>query len=342
MTYPVFRKGIEDAAPSLAAVDVPPLAERQRADRPDGYEPHKDLSDAVNVAVILGMPLLLTGEPGTGKTQLAYSVGHEMKCPVHKFETKSTSISRDLFYTYDAMAAFKAQNKELPQSSFIRYQALGRAILEAFPADHPRVAPLVDGQKGYEHKGPRRAVVLIDEVDKAPRDFPNDLLNEMERLYFRVPELHNAGSPGAEETDERMADKYRPIVILTSNSEKGLPDAFLRRCIYFDIPFPNEEQMKRIVAQRIGGFGDNDPLLVSALDLFYDLRNKDSVSLAKKPSTAELLNWLQILRYRKADPRRSLQEQQRIVLETLSTLVKNTADRKAAADYAKSWAPTGG
>lgn len=341
MTYPVFTKGIEDAKPSLSAVDVPELPERRRADRPEGYQPHKDLSDAVNVAVILGMPLLVTGEPGTGKTQLAYSVGREMNCPVHKFETKSTSIARDLFYTYDAMAAFKTKDPSVPQSAFIRFQALGKAILEAFPSTHSEVQRLIAGQNDDPHEGPRRAVVLIDEVDKAPRDFPNDLLNEMERLYFRVPELHNAASPGSD-GKEKLPDKYRPIVILTSNSEKGLPDAFLRRCIYFDIPFPDSEQMKRIVAERIGGFGDDDPLLTSALDLFYDLRDKDSVSLSKKPSTAELLNWLQILRYRRADPKTSLKHQQRIVLETLSTLVKNTADRKAALDYARAWGPVGG
>src|SRR5262249_34460885 len=123
-------------------------------------------------------------------------------------------------------------------------QALGLAILEAFPASHPRVGPLLPpGSRQDADKLPRRSVVLIDEIDKAPRDFPNDLLNEIDRLTFRVPELMNIGSPRSEPGEDGVPDSLRPIVVLTSNSEKGLPDAFLRRCVYFDIPFPDASQM---------------------------------------------------------------------------------------------------
>src|SRR5215471_12991577 len=195
MSYPYFARGLTIAGTGYRAEDVPTF-KRSPMEDPKFYIPHPDLSHAVNVALILGMPLLVTGEPGTGKTQLASVIADALSCPLHKFEVKSTSMARDLFYTFDAVVSFKMRDIT-DQRVFIRYQALGRAILDAFPAD--AVAHLLPKQgNDYIHEGPRRAVVLIDEIDKAPRDFPNDLLNEVERLYFRIPELWNATSPGAE------------------------------------------------------------------------------------------------------------------------------------------------
>jgi MoxR-like ATPase len=340
MTYPYFT-GSPDAQGARRAEDIPTL-DRSRMEAPSGYIPHPDLTHAVNVALVLGMPLLVTGEPGTGKTQLAYAIANEFSCrkqeiicPVHKFETKSTSVARDLFYTFDAVTSFKMTTQP-DQRTFIRYQALGRAILDSFPKDDERIQRLLppEDQPDYRHDGPRRSVVLIDEIDKAPRDFPNDLLNEIDRLAFRVPELRNAGSPGSEPDEKGVEAAYRPIVIITSNSEKGLPDPFLRRCVYFDIPFPEEAEMQNIVAARIAKLGTADLLLADALGLFYKLRRKGrETNLHKEPSTAELLNWLQILLHCGAKPNQSLKLQKELVQQTLSTLVKSSEDRREACDF---------
>jgi MoxR-like ATPase len=290
--------------------------------RPQDYIAEPGLVNAVNVALLLDKPLLLTGEPGTGKSQLAYSLSWELGLgePL-KFETKSTSTSKDLFYTFDTVGRFKSNQGEdaLP---FLTYNALGRAIL--FANEESVVAKFL-GQHVL-HPGKHRSVVLIDEVDKAPRDFPNDILNELDFLRFSIPELGD-GVIAAE-------DDFRPIMVITSNSEKDLPDAFLRRCTYYNIPFPKRDLLKNIVALRLGEFtGSKDALLVLTLDLFYDLR--DSNQLRKKPATAELLDWLIALRG--SGIGETPASMRMAVQNTLSSLVKTAEDQEKAKGFVDRW-----
>ena len=251
-------------------------ATANRFRRPEDYIAEPGLVNAVNVALILDKPLLLTGEPGTGKTQLALSLAWELGLgePL-KFETKSTSAARDLFYTFDTVGRFKAADGR-DTLAFLTYNALGRAILLA--NDESAVSNYLTPH--LVHTGKRRSVVLIDEIDKAPRDFPNDLLNELDYLHFTIPELENAVISAHEE--------YRPIIVITSNSEKDLPDAFLRRCIYYHIQFPSRELLQNIVLRRLGEFaGGSSALFSSALDFFFELRK---AQLRKIPATAELID----------------------------------------------------
>jgi MoxR-like ATPase len=231
------------------------------------YIPSPALSDAVNVALAIGQPLLLTGEPGTGKTQLAYHLAHFFKLdnPL-VFNAQTTSTATDLFYKYDALGHFQyAQNALSPPLSieqfeerFIRYEALGEAI-----------------RRG------KRCVVLIDEIDKAPRDLPNDILAAIEQLCFRVPELGRTFETEAEN---------RPIIILTSNSEKNLPDAFLRRVVYYHIKFPDATQLLSILSQKT----DNIP--TADLDILIKHFEKiRQLKLKKLPATAELIYWALLL-----------------------------------------------
>jgi len=309
-----------------------PGSRRAKQTDPKGYIPDPGLVDAVNVALLLGQPLLLTGEPGTGKTQLAYSLAWELGYDLPLiFETKSSSASRDLFYTYDALSHFRAVQTGAGGNviDYTTWNAMGVAILRSRP--EPEVKQWLNGD--FKHGGARRSVVLIDEIDKAPRDFPNDLLNEVENLYFRVPELNNARIDAGEE--------LRPILVLTSNSEKNLPDAFLRRCVYYNIPFPDKGRLAEIVMSRVGGFEKSaNRLLDDALDLFFKLRESSS-GLRKKPATAELIGWLLMLREHGATSDQPLRENGESVFKSLSVLVKSAEDQMAAKNIVENWLKLG-
>jgi MoxR-like ATPase len=247
--------------------DLPAFELNENLNKAGRYIPAPALSDAVNVALALGQPLLLTGEPGTGKTQLAHHLAHFFKLanPL-VFNAQTTSTATDLFYKYDALGHFQyAQNAHNPPLSteafeerFIRYEALGEAI-----------------RRG------KRCVVLIDEIDKAPRDLPNDILAAIEQLCFRVAEIGRTF-----ETDTAN----RPIIILTSNSEKNLPDAFLRRVVYYHIKFPNATQLLSILSQKTDNIPTAD--LASLIQHFEKIRQ---LKLKKLPATAELIYWALLL-----------------------------------------------
>ena len=323
-----FYRGDEKAERPNTPMDLP-ASIRSEFRKPEKYLAESGLVDAVNVALLLGQPLLLTGEPGTGKTQLAYSLAWELgyEEPL-RFETKSTSKAKDLFYTYDALRRFhEAQTGEASRSAldYITYNALGTAILRTRSKSDVHSYLPID----FEHNGPCRSIVLIDEVDKAPRDFPNDILNELEELYFRIPELGNEKI--------EASDKMAPIIIMTSNSEKDLPDAFLRRCIYYNIPFPKRADMERIISNRLGIYATgNNSFLEHALKLFFLLREKTS-GLRKKPSTSELLGWVSTIRRVYGDTENPLLARPEIVHETLSNLIKTAEDQEKAQAIIKKW-----
>ena len=258
MSFKIYGKSGQSA--------LPDFQNNPKLNDPALYIPSDALIDAVNVALSLGQPLLLTGEPGTGKTQLAYHIAHYfgLGSPL-VFTAQTSSTAMDLFYKYDALGHFQYnQNSKDPLSiealedRFIRYNALGEAI-----------------------RTQKRAVVLIDEIDKAPRDLPNDVLFAIEKLKFRVPELDKS---------YESIPNLRPIIILTSNSEKNLPDAFLRRVIYYHIPFPSAEDLLKILNSKTTGIPEAD--MAKAIAHFSEIRD---MKLKKSPATAELIFWVLLL-----------------------------------------------
>jgi MoxR-like ATPases len=286
-----------------------------RLNAPELYVAEKGLTDAVNVALTLGQPLLVTGDPGTGKTQLAASVACELELPAPlTFHAKTTSTARDLFYRYDALAHFHDSHfrkEALNVEAYITFEALGQAILLSLPgAEADRYLP-----ETLRGKGPTRSVVLIDEIDKAPRDFPNDILNEIEHLSFLVRETGQSFAAGPE---------YRPILVLTSNSEKNLPDAFLRRCIFYHISFPSRDRLREIATRRLDLDHRLTPqVLEHALDHFEEIR---SLALAKRPATAECLAWLRVLQHLQVDPKNLKPGQAEVLSLSYSVLAKNKDD----------------
>jgi MoxR-like ATPase len=336
LSFPFYRgpeQGKEAIEPPIHPAHFESLS-RHGLDDPARYRPHPDLTDTVNTALLLGLPLLVTGEPGCGKTQLGEAVAYALGLQHLKYETKSTSQARDVFYEFDVVGRFHAKAtaadpEDADPRRFIAYAGLGRAILLAHHYEDVQHL-LPTGPHTFRHPGsPRRSVVVIDEVDKASRDFPNDLLNEIDRMYFRVPELGAAGlsgTPAADDPSKVIPGDLRPILIFTSNSEKKLPDAFLRRCVYFHIPDPDIEELRKIVGARLQEFVSPDtPLITDALG-FYGYLRDPRCALAKRPGIAEFLNWLQSLIGQGADVNAQLADQQALVLRTLSVLFKTSED----------------
>ncbi len=233
----------------------------QRFEGTSDYVATDDLKVAVNAAVLLRRPLLVKGEPGTGKTVLAHEIAKAVGAPLIEWNVKSTTKAQQGLYEYDAVARLRdGQLGDERVHDISNYIRRGK-LWEAFTA-------------------PELPVLLIDEIDKADIEFPNDLLQELDRMSFDVYE-----------TRERVEAKERPIVIITSNNEKELPDAFLRRCFFHYIKFPDRETMQAIIDVH---FPDIQKVLVTkAMDIFYEVR--DVPGLKKKPSTSELLDWLKLL-----------------------------------------------
>jgi MoxR-like ATPase len=244
------------------------------------YVATDDLMVAVNAAVTLARPLLVKGEPGTGKTQLAEEIAAALDKPLHRWHIKSTTKAQHGLYEYDAV-------------SRLRDSQLGEAKV------HDIANYIVKGRMWEAFDSQTQAVLLIDEIDKADIEFPNDLLLELDRMEFFV-----------HETRQLIKARHRPIVVITSNNEKELPDAFLRRCFFHFIRFPDADTMTRIVAVHFPDL--KRELLSEALNAFYRVR--DVPGLKKKPSTSELLDWLKLLlaedvppeALRADDPRKSL------------------------------------
>ena len=252
-----------------------------------------DLKIAVNAAVALERPLLIKGEPGTGKTVLAYEIAKAMNAPLITWHIKSTTKAHNGLYEYDAVSRLRDSQLGEARVHDVRNYLKPGKLWEAFTA-------------------PNRPVLLIDEIDKADIEFPNDLLQELDRMEFYV-----------HETDETIRAEVRPIVIITSNNEKELPDAFLRRCFFHYIRFPDDQTMKAIVEVH---FPAIKPRLVSeALKTFYEIR--DTPGLKKKPSTSELLDWLKLLLVDDVDPE-TLREKSpnRLIPPLHGALLKNEQD----------------
>ncbi len=330
------------------------------------YIPDPNLIAAVEMAIKMELPLFLTGEPGTGKTELAYWIAQaeayqkdfEIAPDVLRFNVKTTSSAKDLLYRYDAIRHFrdnhrhqhledekaKKEDKADNVMNYIQFEALGQAIMAAAHG--------------------KRHVVLVDEIDKAPRDFPNDLLFEFEKLGFRIdeatsddlktakwdemPSLAGLGIEGKPAMDEQgfiyFAEKTerdkprterkvrKPLLIITSNSEKNLPDAFLRRCAFYHIPFPKEPKtlLEILAAKGLYDAEKHTEMVSSAVDFFLDLRNS---GLRRSPATAELIAWVDFLWEMGVNPSARLSASDFAKLEpSLSMLGKNKEDLQRIKD----------
>ena len=259
----------------------------------DRYVATEELMAAVNAAITLGRPLLIKGEPGTGKTLLAAEIARSLERPLLEWHIKSTTKAQQGLYEYDAVARLRDSQLGDPRVADIRNYIVRGTLWEAFDA-------------------PLQPVVLIDEIDKADIEFPNDLLRELDRMEFYVYETH-----------ETVRARHRPIIVITSNNEKELPDAFLRRCFFHYIRFPDEATLSRIVDVHFPGLKRD--LLHEALTTFFRVR--ETPGLKKKPTTSELLDWIKLLLAGDIAPETLRSEDPKKLLPPLyGALLKNEQD----------------
>jgi MoxR-like ATPase len=257
------------------------------------YVAADDLKVAVNAAIALERPLLIKGEPGTGKTVLAAEVARAIKAPLIEWHIKSTTKAAQGLYEYDAVARLRDSQLGDPRVSEIRNYIKRGKLWDAFTAE-------------------QRPVLLIDEIDKADIEFPNDLLLELDRMEFFVYE-----------TGEVVKARQRPLMIITSNNEKELPDAFLRRCFFHYIRFPDADTMREIVEVHFPGIKQR--LVAEALRMFYEIR--EVPGLKKKPSTSELLDWLKLLMVEDIGPETLRERDPKKLIPPLhGALLKNEQD----------------
>jgi MoxR-like ATPase len=256
------------------------------------YVATDDLTIAVNAAVTLQRPLLVKGEPGTGKTELARQVAQALGLPLIEWHVKSTTKAQQGLYEYDAVSRLRDSQLGDARVNDVRNYIRKGKLWQAFEA-------------------PDRVVLLIDEIDKADIEFPNDLLQELDRMEFHVYE-----------TGETVRATHRPVVIITSNNEKELPDAFLRRCFFHYIRFPDAETLAAIV--RVHFPGIRDQLLTAALTQFFELR--EVPGLKKKPSTSEVLDWLRLLLAEDLSPEDLRKDPKSALPRLHGALLKNEQD----------------
>src|ERR687888_1347898 len=257
------------------------------------YVSTDDLTLAVNAAITLERPLLVKGEPGTGKTMLAVEVAKALGLPLLEWHIKSTTKAQQGLYEYDAVSRLRDSQLGDPRVHDIHNYIVRGMLWQAFTSDKP-------------------VVLLIDEVDKADIEFPNDLLRELDRMEFYVYE-----------TRELVRAKHRPIVFITSNNEKELPDAFLRRCFFHYIRFPDRDTMRAIVEVHYPGL--REALVREALNVFYEIR--EVPGLKKKPSTSELLDWIKLLMVEDISPEvLRMRDPAKLIPPLHGALLKNEQD----------------